>query len=540
MLKRIVVMSNNFENVSSWPFVEARRILESINHKTPEKGYVLFETGYGPSGLPHIGTFGEVVRTFYVIKAFRLLAPQIPVRLFCVSDDYDGLRKLPDNIPNKENFKQFIGKSLSHVPDPFGEKSSYAANMNSRLCVFLEQFGFKLVEDSSKNQSNTEFYFCSSYEAYKNGLYNETLKLFAGKMDEISKAISSTLGEERQESYHPFMPVEEDGMVLQNGVLSVDSSNHTITYINSKGVETTQSFLNGGVKLQWKCDFPMRWIAFDVNYEIYGKDVYTNAPVYHKVCEILGKKPPVDMPYELFLDEEGKKISKSKGNGLTIDEWLSYANAESLAYYMFIKPQTAKRLFFDVIPKAVDEYLIYSSKSVNQNEVELCNNPAFFANYKTEFTNSKCDISYSMLLNLAAACNPENKSVLWSFLFKYYNEDDLKSNQNFFQMLDLLVEKAVNYYNNFIKIKKKYITLDENQKNIFSELLSYLEKNINADLSQDEIQSFLYELGKRHNIELKEWFKLLYQSILGLESGPRMGSFIKIYGIENSIELIKN
>ena len=506
--------------INTWAFKEAERILKKIDYKIPKKGYVLFETGYGPSGLPHIGTFGEVIRTKYVMFAFQKLAPYIPIKIFVISDDYDALRKIPENIPNKELLKKYIGMPLSLVPDPYETEISYGSNMNNRLKTFLNNF-------------NLEYEFVSSSDYYKKGIYNETIKLFADHYDQVSDYIKSTIGDERASTYHPFMPIDnETNEVVQDNVLFLDKNKYTIKYINKLGKEKEISIFDGNIKLQWKCDFAMRWIALDVDYEIYGKDVATNAIVYSTICDILKSNKPINMQYELFLDEEGKKISKSKGNGLTIESWMKYANQDSLMYYMFLKPQTAKKLFFDVIPKAVDEYLTLLLKFHSQEEKDQFENPVYYVHFG-DVPKYNIDISYSMLLNLASTCNTENEDILLGFI-KQYNPD-IEENHNIIQPL---IKGAINYYKDFIEPNKKYKTADTDQRKFLIELRdSLLKQNDNIDAKS--LQDILYDIGNRYG-DLKQWFITLYECLLGLSSGPRFGTFIKIYGIKNVITLIND
>ena len=341
---------------NAWPFEEARKILAKIGGKTPAKGYVLFETGYGPSGLPHIGTFGEVVRTSFVRYAFSLLAPEIPTKMFCVSDDIDGLRKVPDNIPNPDLIRANLGKPLTSVPDPFETHQSYGHNMNARLRAFLDQFGF-------------EYQFISATQKYQSGAFDSTMLRVLEKYDDLMELMLKNLGEERQETYSPFMPIDaESGKVIDKGVRGVDKQKGTVIYVNENGVEKEIPVTGGNCKLQWKIDFGARWYGLEVDYEIYGKDHLPNEKIYRRVCEILGKEPPVNYFYEMFLSEDGAKISKSKGNGISVEDWLKYAPQESLSLYMYQKPKTAKRLYFDVTPKAMDEYLAFLAAYAKKNE----------------------------------------------------------------------------------------------------------------------------------------------------------------------------
>ncbi len=508
-----VILQNN-----SWPVQEAKKVLEKIEGKIPKKGYVLFEGGYGPSGFPHIGTFGEMVRTSFVRFAFTQIAPHIPTKLFVVSDDMDGMRKVPDIVPDADSLKKYIGLPLTSVPDPFKEKPSYGDYMNNRLTTFLDNFGF-------------DYEFISATELYKKGFFDDYLIKCAENYQALMDIMLPTLGEERQATYSPFMPIDLDsGKVLEKGVLKVDPKTFLIHYLDQNGTEKTIDFRKGGCKLQWKCDFGMRWAALDVDYELYGKDHFPNEPVYRSICKALGSQPPVNYFYEHFQDEKGAKISKTKGNGISIDQWLKYANIESLAYYMYLKPKTAKCLYFNVIPKAVDEYITFLNKYPNQSLEEQINNPVFFVNEANP--PEGVDMSFALLLNLAATCNPENESLMWGFIQKYNSE--LYKGKN--KILDELVKKSVVYYNDFIKPFKKYKIPSADEKLWIKMLANAFE---NASLtSANDLQNLTYQQGKLTSLDDKEWFKLLYQILLGLEVGPRFGTFVALYGLDNMIKLM--
>lgn len=506
--------------INSWPFEEASRLLQSINYKTPEKGYVLFETGYGPSGLPHIGTFGEVARTTMIIQAFKILAPEIPTKLLCFSDDMDGLRKVPDNIPNKAMVVQNLGMPLTAIADPFGEHESFGHNMNNRLKKFLNQFNF-------------EYEFASSSEYYKSGKFNKTLEKMLENYEKINDLIKSTLRDERSKEYSIIMPIcPKTGKVLDKGVISVDKNNHTVKFYDSEGSIQTIYVGDGNCKLQWKADFGMRWSALNVNYEMYGKDLISSADLASKICKIIGKSAPVNFHYELFLDDAGQKISKSKGNGLTMDEWLRYAPHESLSYYMYLKPKTAKRLFFDIIPKATDEYLTFLGKYNELSQEEKYKSPIFYIYGNNAPQHNIGNLSFALLLNLAAACNPENNDILWGFINKY---DHSLSKENS-PLLDKLTFYAVNYYVDFIKPNKKYRRASDIEKQALIELKEIVK--ISDKFDAGEIQTHVYDIGKKYDFELRAWFQALYEILLGQSQGPRMGSFIKIFGAENMVKLI--
>ena len=509
----------------AWPFEEARRILKKIQNKTPKKGYVLFETGYGPSGLPHIGTFGEVVRTSYVRHAFSLLAPDIPTKMFCVSDDIDGLRKVPDNVPNQEMVHDNLGKPLTSVPDPFATHESYGHHMNARLRSFLDSFGF-------------EYEFVSATEKYKSGDFDETMLKVLEKYDELMALMLPTLGEERQKTYSPFMPIDpESGIVIDKGVKGVNKQKGTVIYEDLNGVEKELPVTGGNCKLQWKIDFGARWRSLGVDYEIYGKDHQPNEHIYRGVCKILGGIPPVNYTYEMFLSDTGEKISKSKGNGISVEDWLKYAPSESMKLFMYQKPKTAKRLYFDVIPKAMDEYLSFSSSFAKQEEKAQLDNPAFHIHFG-QLPDINFNLSYSLLLNLASACNPDKPEVLWGFINKY--ESGLSAQNS--PILAKMVENAINYYNDFIKANKQFKTPSVDEKNALNKLIIAL-KNVDQSLVTDAstLQTSVFSIGKESGYEnnIRDWFLALYQILLGQDQGPRLGSFIALFGIDNFVQLIE-
>lgn len=513
----------SYSQLKSWPFVQAHAILEKINHKVPEKGYVLFETGYGPSGLPHIGTFGEVVRTIMIQKAFQLIS-DIPTRLICFSDDMDGLRKVPENIPNPSEYKMYIGRPLTNIPDPFGTHDSYAGNMNSRLCKFLDSF-------------DLEYEFISSTHCYKTGVFNEMLLRVLDKYDEIMALMLPTLGEERQATYSPFLPIcKRTGLVLQVPIVDKDLSAGTITYIDPETHESiTTPVTDGHCKLQWKPDFGMRWAAFDVDFEMFGKDVGMNAELYSKICKILGNKAPVQMIYEMFLDEEGKKISKSKGTGVTIDQWLTYGPAESLKLFMFVAPQKAKKLSFDIIPRYVDDFMAYCRQYVSaDSEEKKFDNPIhhIIDDLSEVEVIASAEISYSLILNLVSACNSSDPEIIWKYIEKF-TANDLRKSKFFVRV----VEGVIHYYKDFVEKNKRYVQPSDEEERLIRELNSFL-KSCSDDVTADSIQNELYRIARENGVEMKDWFKLLYQVLIGSESGPRFGSFIALYGVENTIKLI--
>jgi len=505
----------------SWPFAEAAKLVKRYEKTPPAKGYVLFETGYGPSGLPHIGTFGEVARTSMVRHAFTCIS-DIPTRLFCVSDDMDGMRKVPDNLPNQEMLAQHLGKPLTQVPDPFGTHESYGAHMNARLCAFLDTFGF-------------EYEFRSATELYTSGAYDEALLNALKNYDKLMGIMLPTLGEERRKTYSPFLPISpKTGQVLYVPMKSVDAAKGTVTFDDEDGEEITLPVTGGHCKLQWKPDFGMRWAALGVDFEMYGKDHLVNGKVYSAICKALGGIPPEQFNYELFLDEKGEKISKSKGNGISIEQWLAYAPTESLSLYMFQTPQRAKRLYFDVIPKAVDEYLTFLAKYAGEDEEKRIDNPVWHIHNGNPPAPEPGDISFSLLLNLASVCNPEDKSVLWGFISRYAPDASPQK----CPMLDKLAGYAVKYYHDFVKPEKSYRAPSEKEQAALTELKCVLEGMVD-ELTPEDIQTEIYRIGRDHGFEpMKDWFSCLYEVLLGSKQGPRMGSFVKLYGRTETAALI--
>lgn len=517
-------MKEYYENTKSWPFEEARKLLKKVQNKTPEKGYVLFETGYGPSGLPHIGTFGEVVRTCFVKFAFeKITNGEIPAKLLCISDDMDALRKVPQNIPNQEIIKNYIGMPLTAIPDPFNTYSSYGHHMNARLQSFLDSFHFK-------------YEFLSATESYKKGKFNQMLLKVVEKYEDLMSVMLPTLRQERKETYSPLMPIcPKTGKVLAEGVKSIDKQKGTVIFLDSEGIETELPVTDGNCKLQWKIDFGARWAALDVDYEIFGKEHGPNAPIYQKICKILGGRGPVNFIYELFLGEDGDKISKSKGNGISVEEWLSYAPSESLKLFMFQTPTRAKKLYFDTIPKAVDEYISHIKSYHSQEQKLQLENPAFFIHEASVPEFDLRGIDYTLLLHLASAASPENEDVLWGFI-NTYNPDIKKGDSHF---VDKIVKCAISYFEKFVKPGKIYRKPDIKEREGLLKLLSFLESEKAYALNSKDMQTKVYEIGKELNFDLKNWFSTIYEVVLGQKEGPRVGTFICVYGIQNTIELLK-
>ena len=504
----------------AWPFEEARRVLKRYEKKDPEKGYVLFETGYGPSGLPHIGTFGEVQRTTMIRRAFEVIS-EIPTRLICFSDDVDGMRKVPENVPNPEMLREHLQRPLTSVPDPFGEYPSFGDYNNAMLRRFLDTFGF-------------EYEFISATEFYKSGRFDATLLRCCERYDAIMKIMLASLREERQQTYPCFLPIHpETGRVLYVPMKEVNAKDGTITFDDQAGREWTLPVTGGNVKLQWKPDFGARWAALDVDFEMYGKDHATNTPIYDGICAALGGRAPEHFTYELFLDEHGQKISKSKGNGLTIDEWLTYAATDSLGYFMYQKPKTAKRMYFDVIPKAVDEYHQQLKAFAGQTMGQKLANPVWHL-HRGQPPASHMVVPFAMLLNLASVSGARDKSGLWGFIKRYAPEADPQTHPD----LDQAAEFAVRYFRDFVAPTRVFRAPSDKERAALEDLAARL-RVWDGGLDAEALQTMVFAVGTEHGFEpLRDWFTALYEVLLGASQGPRFGGFIALYGIDETLALM--
>ncbi len=512
----------NLDKTNAWPFVEAKKILRERKKEIEQKGKIILQTGYGPSGLPHIGTFGEVARTSMVVNALNQLT-DLPKEIITFSDDMDGLRKVPDNVPDHQILKKNLHKPLTSIPDPFKKYKSFGEHNNEMLKKFLNKFNFK-------------YDFKSSTALYKSGFFNSTLKKILENYKGIMDIILPTLGKERQKTYSPFLPIcPETGLVLEIPILEVLKEKSQIIF-NNNGKKLVSSILDGNCKLQWKVDWAMRWYALDVDFEMYGKDLIESAILSSKIINLLDKKNPSGFAYELFLDEKGEKISKSKGNGITIEQWLEYASPESLSLYMFQNPKRAKKLFKEIVPKTVDEYLEFIQKSKSQNELQLLSNPAWHV-HNGKIPNEDNIMTFSMLLNLVEASNADNKELLWKFVKKYKKNIEKKN----YPIFDNLISYAIRYFNEVIKLQKKYKKPNENEKKALKALVYALDK-CNDKMPPEEIQTLIYSTGKENGYadNLRDWFKLIYEVVFGDENGPRMGFFISFFGVNETIQLIND
>ncbi|RIK83254.1 MAG: lysine--tRNA ligase [Hyphomicrobiales bacterium] len=523
------------QDSKAWPFEEARKIVKRYEGRDwPAE--ILFESGYGPSGLPHIGTFGEVARTTMVRTAFRVLTQdKVPTRLLCFSDDMDGMRKIPDNVPDRAFLEPYLHMPLTVVPDPFGGRyDSFGHHNNAMLRRFLDTFGF-------------DYEFASATDYYKSGRFDATLRLAVKRYDDIMKVMLPTLGPERQATYSPFLPISpKTGRVLYVPMKRVDPDAGTITFDDEDGEEVTLPVTGGAVKLQWKPDFGMRWAALGVDFEMFGKDHQTNAAIYDRICVILGGRAPEHFVYELFLDEKGEKISKSKGNGLTIDEWLTYAPTESLALYMFQRPRQAKKLYFDVIPRAVDEYYQFLAAYPRQDWKERLGNPVWHI-HSGNPPAVDMPVSFALLLNLVSASNAHDKAVLWGFISRHAPGVSPQTHPE----LDRLVGFAIRYFDDFVKPSKVFRAPDAVETEALQALSDKLA-TLPAGADGEAIQNAALDVARRieryqdHARKSPEggpgvsvaFFQMIYQVLIGQERGPRFGSFVALYGIDNTRALI--
>ena len=517
----IKIKTEDIQKSNSWPIVEAKKILKERKKYIDKKGKIILQTGYGPSGLPHIGTFGEVARTSMVVNALNYLT-DLPKEIITFSDDLDGLRKVPDNVPNKDVLNKNLHKPLTNIPDPFEKFKSFGEHNNEMLKKFLDKFKF-------------EYKFMSSTNLYKSGFFNSTLKKILDNYEGIMNIIIPTLGKERQKTYSPFLPIcNETGKVLEIPIIEIDKKNSSLVFDNN-GKKLKASILDGNCKLQWKVDWAMRWYTLDVDFEMYGKDLIESAILSSKIIKLLGKNNPSGFAYELFLDDKGEKISKSKGNGVTIEEWLDYASPESLSLFMYQNPKRAKKLYKEIVPKAVDEYLDLIEKSKKQDARELLLNPLWHV-HNGNIPSEDNIMSFSMLLNLVETSNASSEEILWKFV-KNYKTNVAKNN---FPIFNNLIKYSIKYFNDVVKQNKKYKKPNSLEMKALLDLISKLE-SCSDNMKPEDIQTEIYTVGKNNGYKenLREWFKLIYEVVFGVENGPRLGFFISFFGRKEMISLIK-
>src|ERR1700761_7392168 len=546
-------LSAQARDAKSWPFEQARLLLQRITKlrlSDAERDLavalfaegkfaeavqtlpalakpVIFQCGYGASGLPHMGTFGEAARPTMVRNAFRALTEDaIPTELIVFSDDMDGLRKIPSNLPNAELLEQDRDKPVSSVRDPYGEYESFAAHNNARMRAFLDSFGF-------------DYTFMSSTETYKSGRFDEVLLRILARFAAVQAIMLPTLGEERRATYSPFLPISpKSGRVLQAPTLERNVERGTIVFPDEDGTLTEVPVTGGAVKLQWRPDWAARWTALKVDYEMSGKDLVDSVRVSNRIVKALGGEPPEAFHFELFMDELNQKISKTKGNGLTMEEWLRYGTPESLAYYMYQSPKSAKRLYFDVIPKATDEYLqqldAFNKARADGGNAPAIDNPAWHV-HRGAPPERGSPVSFSLLLNLVSAADASTKDILWGFVERYIPGATPASEP----VLDQLAGYAINYYEGFVKPSKRFRAPTDQERAAMEALVGKL-KALPAGADAEAIQNEVFEVGKAAGFEpLRAWFSALYEVLLGQSQGPRFGSFVAIFGIERTVALIE-
>ena len=546
-------LSHQAREAKSWPFEQARLLLDRVlklRLSDAERDLaatlfaqgdfaqavatlpalnkpVVFQCGFGASGLPHMGTFGEAARPTMVRNAFRALTEDaIPTKLIVFSDDMDGLRKIPDNVPNREILEEDRDKPVSKVRDPFGEHESFAHHNNARLRAFLDGFGF-------------DYDFMSSTDCYTSGRFDEVLLRVLARFDAMQAVMLPTLGEERRATYSPFLPISpKTGRVLQVPTLERNVEAGTIVFADEDGTLTEVPVTGGHVKLQWRPDWAARWTALEVDFEASGKDLVDSVRVSNKLVKVLGGTPPEAFHFELFMDENNQKISKSKGNGLTMEEWLRYGAPESLAYYMYQSPKSAKRLYFDVIPKATDEYLqqldAYNRARADGANGPAIDNPAWHV-HRGAPPERGSPVSFSLLLNLVSAADASTKDILWGFISRYIPGASPETEPT----LDRLTGYAINYYEDFVKPSKKFRAPDDKERAAMTALVARF-KALPADADAETIQNNVFEVGKDAGFEpLRGWFQALYEVLLGQSQGPRFGSFAAIFGLQRTIALIE-
>lgn len=506
----------------AWPYEEARKLVKRWPDGKPGGAPMIFETGYGPSGLPHIGTFNEVLRTTLVRQAYEEMTGGAPTRLIAFSDDMDGLRKVPDNVPNQEMLAEHLGEPLSRIPNPFEtDDASFAAHNNALLCRFLDNYGF-------------DYEFIAASDVYNSGGFDEAIRNILRHNQDILDIMLPTLRAERRETYSPILPVSPTtGRVLQVPVEVIDADAGMIAFADEDGSRVEQTALGGWSKCQWKVDWAMRWVALGIDYEMYGKDLTDSGVQSGRIASVLGGRKPEGLIYEMFLDEKGEKISKSKGNGLSIEEWLTYGSQESLAFYIYREPKKAKNLHLGLVPRAVDEYWQFRGNYAEQDLDKKLGNPVHHIHHG-EVPAKALPLTYGLLLNLVSLPGVQDKEIAWKFVQRYAPDTSPETDKE----LDALIGLAVNYARDFVVPGLKRRAPVGHEVDALKDLDAELAR-IGEDMAAEDIQTIVFEVGKRHPFEsLRDWFKTLYETLLGSEQGPRMGSFIALYGVENSRKLI--
>ena len=514
-----------------WPFIEAQRIIDRLGKIG--KTSVTAETGYGPSGLPHIGTFGEVARTSFVLQALKTLAPRIDSRIIAFSDDMDGLREVPRNLPNAEMLKEHLGKPLTSIPDPFGKEKSFAHYMNHRLREFLDSFGF-------------EYTFASSTEQYASGVFDEGLRRVMAHYEPISELFKATIAEEKRAAWSPFFPVCENcGRVYSTRVTALDRDNFTVSYacdapLSGKyaacGHIGTASILSGGCKLGWKVDWALRWYSLGIDYEMHGEDLLESARLSSKIVKIIGGEPPELFKYELFLDEKGKKISKKIGNGISIEQWLRFAPVDSLLYIMYMKPQQAKKMGLTILPEIVDQYLELVAGYDGAEDSPVPFITRLSKGGHADKLGSQKIVTYSLIIELILALNHDDPRMVRDYLLKY--QPDIAGNVAYYESL---IVNALAYYREVLLPGRTAESADHQLDAAIVVLRDELARRAAAgtEPDADELQTAVFQVAKDRDVKMKDWFRTLYRVFLGQSQGPRIGSFIALLGYRTCIERLE-
>ena len=509
----------------SWPFKEAEKLCKRFQH--PPESPVRFETGFGPSGLPHIGTFAENARTTWVRHAFEFLTGW-PTQLIAFSDDMDGLRKVPLNMPRQDMLANHLGKPLCHIPDPFETSDSYSGTMNTKLRSFLDGYQF-------------DYTFQGSYEAYQRGDFNEGLEIILRNVDAVKSIILPTMSAEKGRDWSPFFPIcGKCGKINSTRVTGYDVANNAVGYVCDRqedrakgcGYQGTASIFNGHVKVGWKVDWALRWYAYDIAYEMYGKDLIESAKLSGRITRLMGKQPPTGLFCELFLDEDGRKISKSVGKGLTIDSWTMYAPLESLLYYIFQNPKQAKRLFWGIVPKSVDDYLLGLNNYHSLDAQKKPDSPLWHLfNKGAGVPEFKTSINFSLVNNLVSAVGADDRELILEYLKRY--DPGIEAHR---AVIEDLVNKAMNYYRDFIVPHKRYRMPTTQEKKMLMRLRDELAAYEGDD--EKEIQTLPFAVAREYSEPPNNFFKLFYEVVFGQERGPRFGTFVRLVGKEKAISLL--
>ncbi len=515
-----------------WPYEEARRLAERVSSYPPERA-VIFESGFGPSGLPHLGTMGEVLRPAYVQHAFQVLGQVLeeadsssaayrrPSRLVVFIDDMDGLRKVPESIPNREASAAFLGQPVSRIPDPFGEcHPSFAAHMIALLEKFLEpvEVSYELMRSS---------------EMYASGRFDDALKLILEKHAEIIRIVTPTLREENRAGWSPVMPLcPACGQINSTLVTAYHPERATVEFSCERsfggshgcGFRGEQSVLGGKAKVQWKVDWALRWYMLSVDYELYGKDLIDSARLSGQILRLLGGRPPLGFAFEMYLDEEGHKVSKSIGRGVGVEQWRRYAPIEVLKYFLILNPRRARKLFLESIPQYTDEYLDALRAWGAADRRARRNSPLEFVLQSQSARRFNSTLSFGLVMNLVAALGSSERELIWRYLVHY--DPAIEGDADTMKLTRELMECALNFYRDFIEPAKFHYTPSDGEREQLRALSAWLAQN--GEAGAEDIEKAIYELGRQHYDKPGKIFPLLYRVILGQERGPRLGAFIRL------------